>query len=89
MNWHLVRNGKHYGPFDPQALQALIAQGNLQPGDMVRPDNSPNWIPASQFLRNVNPTPPQPRTRRNALSRGALRPHLLVCQHRTMPRGRF
>lgn len=60
MNWHLVRNGKHYGPFDPQALQALIAQGNLQPGDMVRPDNSPNWIPASQFLRNVNPTPPQP-----------------------------
>jgi hypothetical protein len=55
MNWHLVRDGKHYGPFDQQALQNLIAQGQIQPGDMVRPDNSPNWIPASQALRAAPP----------------------------------
>jgi hypothetical protein len=55
MNWHLVRNGKHYGPFDQQALQNLIARGQIQPGDMVRPDNSPNWIPASQALRVAPP----------------------------------
>ena len=64
MNWHLVRDGKHYGPFDQQALQNLIAQGQIQPGDMVRPDNSPNWIPASQALRV---TPPPPAKKRGCL----------------------
>ncbi len=67
MNWHLVRNGKRYGPFDQQALQKLIAQGQLQPGDMVRPDNSPNWIPASQALRFAQP-PPKKRGCRGCLT---------------------
>lgn len=55
MNWHLVRDGKHYGPFDQQTLQGMFVQGKLQPGDMVRPDNSPNWLPASQAFRVAPP----------------------------------
>lgn len=48
MNWYLLRNGQQYGPYDPQALQAMILEGRLTPQDTIWHEGLPGWIPAGQ-----------------------------------------
>jgi hypothetical protein len=48
MNWYLLRNGQQYGPYDPQAMQAMALEGRLAPQDTIWHEGLPGWIQASQ-----------------------------------------
>ena len=50
MHYQLSRNGQTYGPYTFEDLQRYLASGNVQPGDMVKSDEMPEWITVAQLL---------------------------------------
>ena len=64
MNWYLLRNGQQYGPYDPQALQAMIAEGRLTPQDTIWHEGLPGWIQAGQAGFTWPGTAPAKRPRK-------------------------
>lgn len=83
MNWYLLRNGQQYGPYDPQALQAMILEGRLTPQDTIWHDGLPGWIQAGQagFTWPGTVTAKPPRKKRGCcgcLGTAVLLPVLLI-----------
>jgi hypothetical protein len=46
MNWYLIKEGVQYGPFDSAAMQGMIDDGRLVPGDLVWQEGLAGWVPA-------------------------------------------
>ena len=44
--WFIERDGKEQGPYTFQKLKIRAATGTLRPDDLVRRDDTPNWIRA-------------------------------------------
>lgn len=62
MLYHVTRNGQSYGPYTLEDLQKYVASGNVLPTDLAKSDEMPDWLPVSQILGGIVPTPiaPQP-----------------------------
>ena len=45
-SWFYAQGGQRQGPFTVEAMQALAAQGRIQPSDLVWNPTMPNWAPA-------------------------------------------
>lgn len=43
-DWYYAQGGQQYGPISHQNLSDLIAQGSVQPGDMVWREGMSNWL---------------------------------------------
>lgn len=49
----MSRNGAKFGPYAETQLDAMFAQGNIAPNDLVWKDGMPGWLPASEVF-NIN-----------------------------------
>jgi hypothetical protein len=59
MNYHVIREGRQYGPYTLADLQRYLAQGNIQPGDLARSEGMEQWLPVEQIVGNI-PVPQPP-----------------------------
>ena len=59
MNIYVTREGQNYGPYTPEQAYAMIAQGQLYPGDLACPEGQQQWVPLGQVL-GIPPTAPPP-----------------------------
>ncbi len=50
MHYQLSRNGQSYGPYTLADLQRYLASGHVQPTDLVKNEDMPEWVPVSQVL---------------------------------------
>lgn len=57
MHYQLSRNGQSYGPYTLEDLQRYLASGNVQPTDLVKNDDMPEWLPVSQVLAGTAAPP--------------------------------
>jgi hypothetical protein len=61
MHYQISRNGQMYGPYTLDDLRRYLASGNVQPTDLVKNEEMPEWIPVSQLLAsNAIETPAVP-----------------------------
>src|SRR5206468_4045621 len=51
--WFFERLGKRHGPVSRRKLCELLAQGTLQPSDLVRQQGTERWILAADALEPV------------------------------------
>ncbi|HEY4381303.1 MAG TPA: DUF4339 domain-containing protein [Acidobacteriaceae bacterium] len=50
MLYHVQRNGQQYGPYTLDDLKSYVSTGNVLLTDLIRSDDTPDWIPVSQVL---------------------------------------
>ncbi|QHN04680.1 DUF4339 domain-containing protein [Granulicella sp. WH15] len=63
MHYQISRNGQQYGPYTLEDLKRYLATGNVQPTDLVKNEDMPEWIPVSQLLAAEPQTAqPQPQS---------------------------
>lgn len=61
MTYYVRRGQQQYGPYTLDDLRRYYAQGNLVATDLVRSEESTQWVPLSQVLGAPAPwTPPPP-----------------------------
>ena len=46
----MSRNGANFGPYAETQLDAMFAQGNIAPNDLVWKEGMPGWLPASEVF---------------------------------------
>ncbi len=46
--WHLQRGGETYGPYSQEQLQDFAGQGRIAPQDLVRSEETGEWVQASE-----------------------------------------
>lgn len=51
LNFHVAREGKHFGPFTEVAAQNYLAEGKIRPDDLCWRPGMETWLPVSQVLR--------------------------------------
>lgn len=61
--WHVIHNGKRFGPVPLERLKQLVNQGKLLKSDLVRENGAGPWIPLARALSgaapSAEPVPPQ------------------------------
>jgi hypothetical protein len=55
--WYYAKNNERLGPISAGELRALLAQGKLQPSDLVWSEHLPGWVPARK-VRELLPSQP-------------------------------
>jgi hypothetical protein len=59
--YHVSRNGQQQGPFTEDQIKSMIANGEVQPQDLVWKQGDPTWQPASARLAHLfGSGPPNP-----------------------------
>jgi hypothetical protein len=63
MKIFIIRDGKQTGPYDEDAVQALLSQGSVLPKDKSWRKGLPGWLPLSEVLKpdsELAAHPPEP-----------------------------
>jgi GYF domain 2 len=60
MTYLLTRGGQQYGPYEPSALQQMLAAGQVSQADLVWTEGMAAWEPISRVLPQSTPAPQQP-----------------------------
>lgn len=55
MKYYIRRDLNEYGPYTLAELQHYVAQGNITPGDLARPEGATDCLPVSEILGNAPP----------------------------------
>lgn len=58
--WHIGRDGEQAGPFSPEAIQAMIARGEIKPADMAWREGMAEWRPIGELADFAASFPPRP-----------------------------
>jgi hypothetical protein len=60
MQLHISRNGKQYGPYELNRVNAGLSDGSLLPTDLAWSEGMTGWVPLAQYpgAQIVNRTPP-------------------------------
>jgi len=56
-SWYYAKNNERRGPVPLAELRSLVAQGGLQPSDLVWSEHLPGWVPARK-VRELFPAQP-------------------------------
>jgi len=56
-SWYYAKNNERRGPVPLAELRSLVAQGGLQPSDLVWSEHLPGWVPARK-VRELFPSQP-------------------------------
>lgn len=56
MKYYIRRDLNEYGPYTLAELQHYVAQGNIAPSDLARPEGATDCLPVSQIFGNTSPT---------------------------------
>jgi len=59
-NWYLQKGDQRLGPMTLDALQSMVASGQVAPTDLVWANGMPTWQPASSQPWFYNAPPPPP-----------------------------
>jgi hypothetical protein len=57
-DWFYAKDGRQNGPLELDALQRLVATGEVQPADLVWADGMPQWIEAGRVPALMPAMPP-------------------------------
>ncbi len=64
--WYLALDGESKGPFDPEQIRTMLAQGQITPDTLVYGPGAGEWTPLqnvaelARLLREGTPSPPPP-----------------------------
>jgi uncharacterized RDD family membrane protein YckC len=58
--WFYAVGGRQQGPVSTEQLMALLASGQLSPGDLVWTEGMPEWLPAASVPESLVDTPSKP-----------------------------
>ncbi len=51
MLYHVSRGGQTYGPYTLADLERYVESGHIVPGDLIKSDEIPEWVPLSSILQ--------------------------------------
>ena len=57
--WYYTQGGQQQGPVSDQDIRQMVAQGRIQPGEMVWREGMANWLPPSQVAELGGTDAPQ------------------------------
>ena len=46
---HISRDGQQFGPYPIETARQMLAQGQLQPGDLAFQEGGQEWMPLGHF----------------------------------------